>query len=108
MPRTPTRSVDARALTTSRTAVFVPLSGTPHRRDVDARTLPLGPLDAFVLSQVDGRSSVEEIAAAASLSPEEVHRILHVLAHKGAIDFDEPNESCSRLRTPIAWQSSRE
>jgi hypothetical protein len=99
-----TRTAAAAALTGVSTAVFVPLEGIPQRRDVDVRTLPLGPLDAFVLSLVDGRMTVDEIASAASLSTEETHRLLHVLAERGAIGFSTPGsagESGTRMRTPI-------
>jgi hypothetical protein len=88
------------ALTSAPTETFVPIAGIPVRRDVDLRTLPLGPLDAFVLSLVDGRTPVEEIAAAAALSTEEMHRVLHVLAERGAIDFENGNRSGTRIRTP--------
>jgi IclR helix-turn-helix domain len=104
MSRSNLQRVRVGALTTSRTAVFIPIAGIPQRRDVDMRSLPLGPLDAFVLSQVDGRATVDEIAAASSLSPAETHRVLHVLAERGAVDFAESGSSGvsgTRIRTPI-------
>jgi len=42
---------------------------------IDLRALPIGPAEAFVLSRVDGKASVLEIAEAAGLEPAAAQRI---------------------------------
>ncbi len=55
--------------------------------NVDMRTLPIGPEEAFVLSRVDGASSEEEIILATGLDRERVRHALERLASLGAIRF---------------------
>ena len=101
MSRTDLQRLRVGALTTARTAIFVPLSGVPQRRAMDLRELDLGPLEAFVLSLVDGGTSVEDLAAATAISTAEMLRVLHVLAERGVIDFVEAGASRTRMRAPI-------
>ena len=101
MSRTNLQRLRVGALTTARTAIFVPLSGVPQRRGMDLRDYEVGPLEAFVLSMVDGGTTVEDLAAAAAISTAEMHRVLHVLAERGVIDFVEAGASRTRMRSPI-------
>jgi curved DNA-binding protein CbpA len=55
---------------------------------VNIRELPIGPEEAFVLSRVDGLSSVPDIAAATNFGLEDVTRIVARLAALGAVAFD--------------------
>lgn len=52
---------------------------------VDARALPIGPVEAFVLSCVDGQTPVADIAAATSLDEPRVESILNQLIELGAV-----------------------
>ncbi len=52
---------------------------------IDVRSLPIGPQEAFVLSRVDGRATVQEIAFSTGLSAEEVEFCLLTLVRCGAI-----------------------
>jgi curved DNA-binding protein CbpA len=73
----------------------------PHLVEgIDLRALPIGPAEAFVLSRVDGRTSVLEIAEAAGLEPATVAATLSELARLGAIRFDDsvPSESVRPTR----------
>jgi curved DNA-binding protein CbpA len=63
----------------------------PHLVEgIDLRALPIGPAEAFVLSCVDGTTSVLEIAEAAGLEPAAVAATLSELTRLGAIRFDDP------------------
>jgi tetratricopeptide (TPR) repeat protein len=55
--------------------------------NVDMRTLPIGPEEAYVLSRVDGTSSEAEIILATGLDGERVRHALERLEHLGAIRF---------------------
>jgi DNA-binding transcriptional ArsR family regulator len=64
----------------------------PHLVEgIDLRALPIGPAEAFVLSRVDGVTTVLEIAEAAGLEPATVAATLSALTRLGAVRFDEPN-----------------
>ena len=52
--------------------------------------MPIGPAEAFVLSRVDGATSVLEIAEAAGLEPAAVAATLGELTRLGAVRFDDP------------------
>ena len=63
----------------------------PHLVDgIDLRALPIGPAEAFVLSRVDGVTSVLEIAEAAGLDLSAVAATLGALTRLGAVRFDDP------------------
>lgn len=55
---------------------------------LDVRRLPLGPVEAFVLSRVDGRTTDSDIALQVGISASEVVLVLHRLAELGAIAYD--------------------
>lgn len=59
---------------------------------VDLRSLPLRPVEGFVLSRVDGLATLEELADLTSLSPDVVESIVTRLAELGVIRFfdDKP------------------
>jgi tetratricopeptide (TPR) repeat protein len=52
---------------------------------VDLRRLPIGPEEAFVLSRVDGRASVQELSFSTGLTAERVEHCLLTLARYGAV-----------------------
>ncbi|HVU05373.1 MAG TPA: DnaJ domain-containing protein [Polyangiaceae bacterium] len=56
---------------------------------MDIRTLPIGPMEAFVLSRVDGRSSTADISLQTGLPAEDVHAHLNRLAALGAVQYGE-------------------
>jgi len=66
----------------------------------DLRGLPISPADAFVVSRVDGVTSIDEIAEETGKSPEEVAELLERLALLGALLFDEPTRSPERRASP--------
>jgi len=67
---------------------------------MDIRALPLSPAEAFVLSRVDGMSTVAEIAEQTGTSNEGVQALLERLAALGAVSFDEPPVSQQRRAGP--------
>lgn len=97
---------------------FTLMSGAPLRPtpvpNVDWRTLPIGPTEAFVLSQVDGNSDPEQLALFTGLPKADVEAILDKLESLGALRFrgseitsppitekskqvDQPPESMGRM-----------
>lgn len=56
--------------------------------DCDVRSLPLGPIDAFVLSRVDGATTEIDIGSACGLDPLTLRAGLDRLCTLGAIRFD--------------------
>jgi hypothetical protein len=58
---------------------------------------PLPPLERFVLSRVDGRRSVSDIAGLVTLSPPEVLRVVMRLHVLGAITFAGEREEHDSL-----------
>jgi hypothetical protein len=54
----------------------------------DPPSLALGPVEAFVLSKVDGRRSISDLAVIVGLSQAEVEAVLHRLSVMGAIIID--------------------
>lgn len=53
------------------------------------RSLPIGPEEAFVLSRVDGRIPLSEIAASTGMTQEHVSEILTRLAQLGAVVYGD-------------------
>ena len=75
----------------------------PHLVEgIDLRALPIGPAEAFVLSCVDGATSVLEIAEAAGLEPGVVAATLSALTRLGAVRFDDPGPESARPARPAA------
>lgn len=57
------------------------------RRNVDVYALPLSTLEGFVLSRVDGVTSVEDISLMSGVEPEKLLSILERLAELGAVEL---------------------
>jgi curved DNA-binding protein CbpA len=55
---------------------------------VDWRSLPIGPVEAYILSRVDGATSENDIIGATGVEPQGVRQALERLAELGAIRFD--------------------
>jgi curved DNA-binding protein CbpA/Tfp pilus assembly protein PilF len=55
---------------------------------VDLRTLPLEPVDGFVLSRVDGRASLKELSTLTGVPIEGVSRSIEKLIGLGVVSFD--------------------
>lgn len=66
----------------------------------DLRGLPISPAEAFVVSRIDGSTSISEIAEETGKSPEEVQELLERLVALGAISLDEPPRSQERRHSP--------
>lgn len=67
-----------------------PLSLIPRLvAGIDIRTLPLKPEDAFVLSRIDGTTSVRDIGYCTGLPESTVESSLHVLERLGVVDYHE-------------------
>ncbi len=65
---------------------------------VDMRSLPIGPEEAFVLSRIDGRSEVADIAAATGLDTDTVRGAVNRLAELGAVLIGAPEPEPERLK----------
>ncbi len=59
-------------------------------QEVDLTALPIDPLDGFVLSRVDGMSTLEDLSDATGVSLERVTSILEKLAGLGAVTWGTP------------------
>lgn len=57
---------------------------------LDIATKPLNPFEAYILSLVDGRTSVVDIARISSLSEVEVHAIFESLSERGITQLTSP------------------
>ena len=75
------------------------------RPDVDWKTLPIGPEEAFVLSRVDGHLTEPEIAAVTGIPKERVHTHLLKLKNLGAIGYG-PKTTRSPTETAASTASS--
>ena len=64
---------------------------------VDVLTLAIGPEEAFVLSRVDARSGIQDIAYATGLPAERVEIALRRLAELGAIIYGEHSSHASSI-----------
>lgn len=67
------------------------------REDVDVAALALPPLEMLVLSHVNGRRRVEELATLCGLARVEVERVLFHLMDVGAIDFGSSKSGFRRV-----------
>jgi curved DNA-binding protein CbpA len=56
---------------------------------VDIRRLPIGPQEAFVMSRIDGSSSIRDIGYSTGIPEEQVEQCLDTLERLGAIDYAE-------------------
>ncbi|HEY6464138.1 MAG TPA: DnaJ domain-containing protein [Polyangiaceae bacterium] len=68
----------------------------------DLRSLNLGPREAFVLSQIDGATSAEDLAEITQLTARELSDALHALDRAGAIDLGRPGRPTSKPPAPRA------
>lgn len=66
----------------------------------DLRGLPISPAEAFVVSRIDGSTSISELAEETGKSPEEVQELLERLVALGAVSLDEPPRSQERRHSP--------
>jgi curved DNA-binding protein CbpA len=66
----------------------------------DLRGLPLSPAEAFVVSRIDGSTSISEIAEETGKSPEQVQELLERLVALGAVSLEEPPRSQERRHSP--------
>jgi len=73
---------------------------------IDLRSLAIGPREAFVLSRVDGTSSVPQIAAATGLDSASVVGCLAKLYQLGAIVYPGESRAGARSSTPASERSS--
>lgn len=73
---------------------------------VDARTLPIGPEEAFVLSRIDGFTSEADIVSATGLHPDRVRSALQVLERLGAVRFEASRVTVSARPSAALRQSS--
>jgi hypothetical protein len=63
----------------------------PRRRtDVELTSLPLSPIDGFVLSRIDGQTDVAQLVQVTGLPLERLNEVLDRLRLTGAIEADEP------------------
>jgi curved DNA-binding protein CbpA len=73
-----------------------------HRRSIlrtipcDLKQLPIGAREAFVLSQVHGRSTAEDVAEAAGLEIGELYRVARRLVELGALAVDDDRPKTKR------------
>ena len=68
------------------------------RVDCDMKALPLGAVEAFVLSQIDGRMTLEEIATITALEFAETAKIATRLRELGAAETEDARPI---RRTPL-------
>ncbi|MGE0325669.1 MAG: DnaJ domain-containing protein [Polyangiaceae bacterium] len=86
-------------------AVQNPSSTTPQMvPGVDMRSLPIGPEEAFVLSRIDGRSPLSEIAASTGMTQEHVSEILTRLARLGAVAYGDTKPEPKPVAEPSEIQ----
>jgi curved DNA-binding protein CbpA len=76
---------------------------------LDVRRLPLGPVEGFVLSRVDGRTTDSEIALLTGMPQADVVIVLHRLAELGAVQYegsgDAPRQA-TEIRATDASQAN--
>lgn len=70
------------------------------RSGIDVRRLPITPMEAFVLSRVDGRATAPEIALATGVAPAEVIAILQKLDGLGAVEYRGDTKAASSSAKP--------
>jgi hypothetical protein len=66
----------------------------------DLRGLPISPAEAFVVSRIDGATTILEIAEETSKPVEEVLELFERLVARGAIALDEPAPAQERRHSP--------
>lgn len=62
------------------------LSWKPQPVSVDVRQLKLSPVEGFVISRIDGRTTVAELSSLTSLTPERLEPLLRQLVNAGAVE----------------------
>jgi len=74
---------------------LVASTSVPCRVVCDITRLSLGRMESFVLSQIDGCSSVEDIATIVGLTPEQVRQVVARLVEFGAVSVPEGGRRAS-------------
>jgi hypothetical protein len=83
-----------------------------HRRSIlrsvacDLKKLPIGALEAFVLSQVHGHSAAEDVAEAVGLELGELLRVAQRLVELGALSVDGEKAKTKRPAPPSSRRTS--
>jgi curved DNA-binding protein CbpA len=83
-----------------------------HRRSIlrsvacDLKKLPIGALEAFVLSQVHGQSTAEDVAEAVGLELNDLIRVARRLADLGALSVDGEKTKTRRPGPPSTRRTS--
>jgi DNA-binding transcriptional ArsR family regulator len=96
-------SLRAAKVTHPPSSSLVPVASVPlQRKRADLRTLQLGPREGFVLSQIDGATSVGDLAEITRLTLPELDQALRALEAAGAVEV--PNR---RKRTPASSPAIR-
>lgn len=73
---------------------------------LDVRRLPIGPVEGFVLSRVDGRATDSDIALATGMSPADVIIVLHRLAELGALAYEGSGDAPRQAAGPSSGASA--
>jgi curved DNA-binding protein CbpA len=73
---------------------------------VDVRKLPITPMEAFVLSRVDGKATGSEIALATGMSIANVVAILQKLDDLGAVQYGDAKKAASEGTKPTSPAST--
>lgn len=67
----------------------------------DLRSLPISPADAFVVSRIDGSTSIDELAEETGKSVDELTLLLERLAGLGALVLEEAPRPVERRLSPV-------
>ena len=73
----------------------------------DLKKLPIGAGEAFVLSQVHGRSTAEDVAEAAGLELVELLTVVRRLVHLGALSVDDEKPKPKTKRPSATMRATR-
>jgi curved DNA-binding protein CbpA len=68
---------------------------------VEVASLPLSPVEAFVLSQLDGATEIAEVAIVTNLDEREVRRVIQRLEELGAIETGTESQRNPRSRRAL-------
>jgi hypothetical protein len=85
-------------------AILVPSEVVPvPRRHANPRMMHIGPREAFVLSQIDGATSVVDLGVITSLSASDLSDALQALEAAGAVELPHrPRRSSAKHRAVVA------
>ena len=84
---------------------LVPPSTVPTALVRDLRSLAIGAREAFVLSQIDGRTTVQDLEAITNLAPGDLSAVLRTLRRAGAIDL--PGQKLAPSKPPPIARTSK-